>query len=246
MHRVAVVAGCRTPFARAGSALAGLSAVELGTIAVRELLQRGGVDPKEIDEVVYGTVVAIHSGAERSARGRPGRRHPARGTRVHRGPGLCLVEPGHHLGRRHHRARLRRSHGRGWGRGALRRANAALPPAARRAARRIPGPHPGRPPPGPRRREAPRPGPHRPRHSRAVHRRDHGPERGAHGQGERHQPRGAGPLGAPHPPAGRPGHGRRPAHGRDRACRSSPRTTTMCWTATTASARTPRSRNWRS
>jgi len=57
MHRVAVVAGCRTPFARAGSALQAMSAVELGTIAVRELLQRTGIDPRAIDEVVYGTVV---------------------------------------------------------------------------------------------------------------------------------------------------------------------------------------------
>ena len=57
MHRVAVVAGCRTPFARAGSALQAMSAVELGTVAVRELLQRTGIDPRAIDEVVYGTVV---------------------------------------------------------------------------------------------------------------------------------------------------------------------------------------------
>ena len=41
------------------------------------------------------------------------------------------------------------------------------------------------------------------RHRRAVHRRVHGPERRAHGQGERDHPRGAGPLGAAFPPAGR-------------------------------------------
>jgi len=34
-----------------------MSAVELGTVAVRELVQRTGVAPKEVDEVVYGTVV---------------------------------------------------------------------------------------------------------------------------------------------------------------------------------------------
>jgi len=34
-----------------------MSAVELGTVAVRELLQRSGIEPREIDEVVYGTVI---------------------------------------------------------------------------------------------------------------------------------------------------------------------------------------------
>ncbi|HSJ13066.1 MAG TPA: acetyl-CoA C-acyltransferase FadI [Longimicrobiales bacterium] len=57
MNRVAVVAGCRTPFARAGSAFADISPVELGTVAVRELLQRAELDPGEVDELVYGTVV---------------------------------------------------------------------------------------------------------------------------------------------------------------------------------------------
>lgn len=57
MKRVAVIAGARTPFARAGSAFEAMSPVELGTVAVRELLHRSGVDPQEIDEVVYGTVV---------------------------------------------------------------------------------------------------------------------------------------------------------------------------------------------
>ncbi|NJD10226.1 MAG: acetyl-CoA C-acyltransferase FadI [Gemmatimonadetes bacterium] len=57
MTRVAVVAGCRTPFARAGSAFEAMSPVELGTVAVRELLQRSGVASREIDEVVFGMVV---------------------------------------------------------------------------------------------------------------------------------------------------------------------------------------------
>lgn len=56
-RRVAIVEGCRTPFARAGSVFRKMSAIDLGTHAVRELLARSGVDPAEVDELVYGTVV---------------------------------------------------------------------------------------------------------------------------------------------------------------------------------------------
>ena len=58
-HRVAIVEGVRTPFAKSGSAYKDMTAIDLGTIAVRELLARSGVNPSDIDEVIYGTV--IHS-----------------------------------------------------------------------------------------------------------------------------------------------------------------------------------------
>jgi acetyl-CoA acyltransferase len=56
-RRVAVVEGCRTPFSRAGTAFRKLSAVELGKVSVRELINRANLDVKEIDHLVYGTVV---------------------------------------------------------------------------------------------------------------------------------------------------------------------------------------------
>ncbi len=55
--RVAVLAGCRTPFSRAGTDLAQLSAIRLGQHAVRELLARADVPPEEVDHLVFGTVV---------------------------------------------------------------------------------------------------------------------------------------------------------------------------------------------
>lgn len=55
--RIAFVAGCRTPFARAGGVLADLSALDLGRVAVKELVERSGVDPGDIDQVVLGIVV---------------------------------------------------------------------------------------------------------------------------------------------------------------------------------------------
>ena len=56
-RRVAIVEGCRTPFAKSGTAFRDLSAVELGKVAVRELIARAELDPAEIDHVIYGTVV---------------------------------------------------------------------------------------------------------------------------------------------------------------------------------------------
>jgi acetyl-CoA acyltransferase len=56
-RRVAIVEGCRTPFARSGTAFKDLTAVDLGKIAVRELIARSGIDPKEVDHLVYGTVI---------------------------------------------------------------------------------------------------------------------------------------------------------------------------------------------
>lgn len=56
-RRVAVVAGVRTPFVRSGTAFKGLSAIELGTLAVDGLVARSGVDPASVDALVFGTVV---------------------------------------------------------------------------------------------------------------------------------------------------------------------------------------------
>src|SRR5690606_37654265 len=56
-RRVAIVDGCRTPFARSGTDFRKLSAVELGKIAVRELVNRSNLDVSEVDHLIYGTVV---------------------------------------------------------------------------------------------------------------------------------------------------------------------------------------------
>jgi len=56
-RRVAIIAGVRTPFARSGTTLKGLSAIELGKHCVAELIQRTEIDGKLVDAIVYGTVV---------------------------------------------------------------------------------------------------------------------------------------------------------------------------------------------
>ena len=56
-RRVAIVAGLRTPFARSGTTLKTLSAIELGKRCVAELLQRSEIDPALVEAIIYGTVV---------------------------------------------------------------------------------------------------------------------------------------------------------------------------------------------
>jgi acetyl-CoA acyltransferase len=56
-RRVAVVAGCRTPFCKSGTALKDARAVDLARYVARELLERTNLDGTDVDEVVFGQVV---------------------------------------------------------------------------------------------------------------------------------------------------------------------------------------------
>src|SRR2546422_480019 len=58
VRRVAVVAGSRTPFCKAGTVLKDVRAVDLARHAARELLERTNLDPREVNEVIFGQVVA--------------------------------------------------------------------------------------------------------------------------------------------------------------------------------------------
>jgi acetyl-CoA acyltransferase len=51
------VAGVRTPFAKAGTAFKSISAIDLGKLCVAELLQRTNLDGKEVQALVFGTVI---------------------------------------------------------------------------------------------------------------------------------------------------------------------------------------------
>jgi acetyl-CoA acyltransferase len=56
-RRVAVINGVRTPFAKSGTLLKNLSAIELGKLCVSELIQRTEVEGQDVDALIYGTVV---------------------------------------------------------------------------------------------------------------------------------------------------------------------------------------------
>jgi len=55
--RIAIIRGLRTPFAKSGTHYAHLSALDLGKIVVTELVERTGIDPSEVNEVVFGNVI---------------------------------------------------------------------------------------------------------------------------------------------------------------------------------------------
>ena len=62
MKDVVIVAGARTPIGRYLGALSSLTAVQMGTIAVREVVKRSTVDPDIVDMVIMGHVVQAGQG----------------------------------------------------------------------------------------------------------------------------------------------------------------------------------------
>jgi len=58
IRNVVVIDGCRTPFLRSGTAYIDLMSYQLGQFAIKGLLDKTGIDPKEINGVVMGTVIS--------------------------------------------------------------------------------------------------------------------------------------------------------------------------------------------
>jgi acetyl-CoA acetyltransferase family protein len=56
--RIAVIEGCRTPFLRSGTDYMDLLSYQLGQFAIKGLLNKTGLDPKEVGYVVMGTVIS--------------------------------------------------------------------------------------------------------------------------------------------------------------------------------------------
>ncbi|WBL14981.1 acetyl-CoA C-acetyltransferase [Sutcliffiella sp. NC1] len=57
MGKTVIVSGVRTPIGRYGGSLSTLTASDLGAITIKEALNRAGVAPESVDEVIYGTVL---------------------------------------------------------------------------------------------------------------------------------------------------------------------------------------------
>ena len=74
MEQAVIVNAVRTPVGSFGKSLAGVSAVDLGVIALKEALARTGLDPAQIDEVILGNVLQAGLG-----------QNPARQVAIHAG-----------------------------------------------------------------------------------------------------------------------------------------------------------------
>ena len=57
MTRVAILGGQRTPFAKAGTALKGYSALDLAKLNVTSTVEKLGLKNNQIDELVYSSVL---------------------------------------------------------------------------------------------------------------------------------------------------------------------------------------------
>ena len=62
MSEVVIAGAARTPVGAFNGGLASLSAAELGTVAIAEALNRAGVSPADVDEVVLGQVLTAATG----------------------------------------------------------------------------------------------------------------------------------------------------------------------------------------
>lgn len=57
-----ILSGARTPIGKFNGSLTSVSAPHLGAVAVKAAVERAGIDPAQIDEVIIGQVVAAGSG----------------------------------------------------------------------------------------------------------------------------------------------------------------------------------------
>lgn len=62
MTKTVILDGARTAFGKMGGALASLTASDLGGVAIKEALNRAGVAPESVDEVIMGTVLQAGQG----------------------------------------------------------------------------------------------------------------------------------------------------------------------------------------
>ncbi|TGE24773.1 acetyl-CoA C-acyltransferase [Hymenobacter aquaticus] len=61
-REVYIISAVRTPIGSFGGSLASLSATELGAIALKGALEKAGVDPKEVEQVIMGNVISANLG----------------------------------------------------------------------------------------------------------------------------------------------------------------------------------------
>ena len=87
MRGVAIVSPLRTPVGAFGGALRSVSPTDLGSLVIKELLDRTGLDPSKVDDVILGN-------------GYPSGEHPAIGRLVSLKAGLPIEVPGYQLDRR--------------------------------------------------------------------------------------------------------------------------------------------------
>ena len=62
MQKVYIVSAVRTPLGSFGGSLSGIRATELGAIAIKGAIEKAGVSPEMVSEVLMGNVVSANLG----------------------------------------------------------------------------------------------------------------------------------------------------------------------------------------
>src|SRR2546422_1481692 len=62
MEDILIVGAARTAIGKFGGSLAKLPAAELGALVIRKLLERAGVAPEQVSEVIMGQVLTAATG----------------------------------------------------------------------------------------------------------------------------------------------------------------------------------------
>jgi acetyl-CoA C-acetyltransferase len=62
MAKTVILGSARTPFGKMGGALASLDAIDLGGTAIQAALERSGVEPEQVEQVVFGQVLQAGQG----------------------------------------------------------------------------------------------------------------------------------------------------------------------------------------
>ena len=62
MRNVVIASACRTAIGKFGGTLKDVPAAELGTIVIKEALNRAGIKPEMVDEVYMGNVIQAGNG----------------------------------------------------------------------------------------------------------------------------------------------------------------------------------------
>ena len=86
MNHVAIVSACRTPIGTIGGQFKTLTALDLSIPVMQALIQRSGVDPALIDDVIWAATTSAPTGEQPGPRGRHQGRLPdtVPGITVHR------------------------------------------------------------------------------------------------------------------------------------------------------------------
>lgn len=62
MTEVVIVAAVRTPIGSFGGSLKDISAVDLGSLVIKNAIERAGLEPEQVDEVIMGNVLGVGLG----------------------------------------------------------------------------------------------------------------------------------------------------------------------------------------